>query len=160
MEELVTVVAIEQGVTWVEADRKSTCGACAARHGCGSAVLTKVLGQRRNRIAVINPVSARVGDSVTIRLDSAALLRGSFAVYMVPLLALFAGALLGKLLIAPILPVMAEGVITLSAVLGLLTGVIWLRHFSRQATSDHRYQPVVTEIVSRVEPRLSPHCHS
>ena len=66
MEEQAHVVEIADGVAWVEKERQTQCGGCSLRNGCGSAVLSKVLGARRNRIQVIDPLAVRVGDRVVI----------------------------------------------------------------------------------------------
>ncbi|UCE90683.1 MAG: SoxR reducing system RseC family protein, partial [Pseudomonadota bacterium] len=43
IEELGVVGACEGEYAWVQMERRSTCGRCAARQGCGTAVLAKVL---------------------------------------------------------------------------------------------------------------------
>ncbi len=152
MEEQASVVAVAEGIAWVEKERQSHCGGCSLRNGCGSAVLAKVMGARRNRIRVLDPLSAHVGDEVIFQLDAAALLRGSFAVYMVPLFGLFVGAMVGKYSFVPIFTDYANSVIALFAILGFFVGVGWLSRFSRRVANDKRYQPVITRIVTPIEP--------
>ena len=43
------VVGFEGNDIWVETQRKTACGQCAANKGCGTAVLSKVLGNKRSR---------------------------------------------------------------------------------------------------------------
>lgn len=147
MEEQAIVVETAKGVAWVEKARQTQCGGCRLRNGCGSAVLAKVLGARRNRIQVIDPLSVGVGDTVEIQLSSVALIRGSFVVYMMPLLGFFLGAILGKYVLSPILGGYAEALSTVFALLGLLLSVWFLRQFSRRIESDKRYHPVISNIV-------------
>ena len=49
IEESAQVVAVEGAsgeYVWVETQRQSTCGGCAANQACGTATLAKVLGTR------------------------------------------------------------------------------------------------------------------
>jgi len=92
IEETGQIVDVEGAFAWVETERSSTCGSCAVRQGCGTGAIAKVLGQRRVRLRVLNRIEARVGDYVVIGVSESGLLRGSLAVYAVPLSGLFAGA--------------------------------------------------------------------
>lgn len=142
IEETARVVAAEGEFVWVETQRQSTCGSCAARQGCGTATLAKVLGQRRTRVRALNRNVARVGDQVVVGIHERALVRGSLAVYAVPLLGLLAGGTVGAQLQARLqLP---GEVLTLAAgVVGLVAGLLWVKGFTRRIRGDSRYQPVV-----------------
>lgn len=142
IEESAQVVAVEGDFVWVETQRQGTCGSCAASKGCGTATLAKVLGTRRTRVRALNGNGAQVGDRVVVGIEEAALVRGSLAVYAVPLLALLAGGVVGSLLSARLL-LEGEGLSLALGVLGLVAGLGWLKGFSRRIRSDARYQPVV-----------------
>jgi sigma-E factor negative regulatory protein RseC len=79
----------------------------------------------------------RAGDEVMIGIEENALVKGSLAVYMVPLLLMFGGALTGELITH------REGLTILFSVLGLLGGLAWLRSFTRCIRTDIRFQPIV-----------------
>lgn len=158
MEELARVVAVDKGVAWVEKERQSQCGGCRLRHGCGSAVLGKILGVRRNRIRVISSSAVQVGDKVAIHLDPAALLKVSFYLYMVPLFGVFLGAMIGKFAFAPI--VSTEGITILFAMLGLMAAAWWLRGFSRRIAGDEKYQPIISRVITAEEPITGLSCPS
>lgn len=163
MEEQALVVEVADGLAWVEKTRQTQCGGCSLRGGCGSAVLSKVLGARRNRIQVVDPLSVKVGDVVTLQLDAAALIRGSFAVYMIPLFGLFIGAffgsVLGKMVFDPIFSQYIEGLSVTFAVLGMFAGVWWLKRSSKSMGNDKRYHPVIINVVD-TEPVSVTACHS
>jgi sigma-E factor negative regulatory protein RseC len=91
-----TVVAIETDRIWVEAERQSTCGGCQIRQGCGTGLLAKHVGKRFNRIAVPNNKTVKIGQQVTVAIPEDALLHGAFMMYLLPLLAMFAGAGLAR----------------------------------------------------------------
>jgi len=146
IEETGQVVEVEGEFAWVETQRQSTCGSCAANKGCGTAVLSKVLGQKRSRVRALNRAGARPGDTVTVGIQEDALVRGSLAMYAVPLLALLGGGLVGQYLQQSYGS--GEGLVILAGLLGLFGGLLWLRGFSRRAQSNPRYQPVVLRKVS------------
>jgi sigma-E factor negative regulatory protein RseC len=141
IEETARVVNVEPGYAWVETMRQSSCGSCSARGGCGTSVLGKVLGQRSVRVRAVDKVGAAVGEEVVVGLDDAALLRGSLAVYMLPLIALIAGALIAET-IAPQWG-LGEGFVMFAGIAGLALGFLWLRLFSRRVVTDLRYQAVI-----------------
>ncbi len=135
IEQTATVVRTEGPLAWVEAERESSCGQCAARKGCGTAVLANVLGRRSARMRALNPVEARPGERVVIGLEEGALLRGALAVYLLPLLTLIGGAMLG----APY----GDGAAVAGGLGGFLLGLAGVRRFSRRIARDPRYQPVI-----------------
>jgi len=142
IEETAQVVAADGEFVWVETQRQSSCGDCAARQGCGTATLGKVLGQRRTRVRALNRTAVRVGDRVVVGIDERALVRGSLAVYAVPLLGLLAGGVLGALLQAH-LQLAGEALTLAVGVAGLIAGLLWVKGFTRRIRGDSRYQPVV-----------------
>lgn len=143
IEETARVVRVEDGETWVETERQSTCSGCSVEKGCGTATLSKVLGQRRTQVRVINELPLQVGDQVVIGIREQALVRGSLRVYAVPLLLLLTGAVLGELGGSSGLWASAEAASAALGVAGLVAGLIWLGRFSRRIQQDTDYQPVV-----------------
>ncbi|TPW16905.1 MAG: sigma-E factor negative regulatory protein RseC [Halothiobacillaceae bacterium] len=143
IEERGEVVAVENGVAWVETDRKSACESCAVSHGCGTATLSKAFTRKRSRVRVVNSLHATVGDRVQLGLKEDALVKGSFAVYAVPLVALFAGALLGEWLTQQLWQGESELLTIVMALAGLGGSTLWLRYFTRHIRYDGAYQPVM-----------------
>ncbi len=143
IEETGQVVDVEGAFAWIESERSSTCGACNVRKGCGTAVLAKVLGQRRVHLRVINRINARVGDAVVIGISESGLVRGSLAVYAVPLAGLFAGAIPGDVLGKYYFSGGSDPVAIAGALTGLAAGLFWLKRFSRRTEKDTAYQPVI-----------------
>ncbi|HSH29681.1 MAG TPA: SoxR reducing system RseC family protein [Thiohalobacter sp.] len=146
IEEQGRVLEAADGVAWVETRRQSVCGQCAVNKGCGTSVLAQVLGNRRSRVRVIDPVGVRPGQTVRIGIEESAFLRGSLALYLLPLLCLFLGGLLGEVLAAP-LGILQEWPALLGALAGGGLGFYWLRRFSCRIRDDRRYQPVILGVV-------------
>jgi len=140
IEESGTVVAVDGDFAWIESERKSTCGACAVRKGCGTSAIARVLGQRRTRLRVVNRIDAGVGDEVVVGISESGLVRGSLAVYAAPLAGLFVGALAGNLLAN------SELVTVAAALAGFIAALMWLKRFSRVTEKDAAFQPVVLRV--------------
>jgi sigma-E factor negative regulatory protein RseC len=143
IEETATVVAIGNDGTWVETQRKSACGQCAAKKGCGTSVLENIFGNKRNRLKVINNIPVSVGDQVVIGLEEQALVRGSLAVYATPIIAMLVLGYLGDWLSLHYAVGNREIMSIIFALAGLFLGFRMLRQFSDSIRNDKRYQPVV-----------------
>ncbi len=143
IEETATVVRVEDNAVWVQTQRKSTCGKCAAKNGCGVAVLDKLFANKRNALRVLAKPGYQPGEKVVIGVREQALVRGSLAVYSVPLLGLLLGALAGTLAAGQGQTATAELLAILFGVMGFVAGLGWLRYFAVRISHDERYQPVI-----------------
>ena len=139
IEEQGLVVAIEGEYAWVETVQSSSCGQCSAKKGCGTAALSSVFDRGSSKIRVLNQIRASTGEQVVLGLNENALLHGAFAVYFVPILSMLLAAGLVQWLWQPV----SELVEISAGLIGLAMGLLWLRQFSRQISSDVRYQPVI-----------------
>ena len=100
IEETVRIVGVEADAVWVEAERKSTCGRCALRAGCGHGLLDSwrrgpVVHLRLPAPAADRAMALAIGDAVVIGLEESVLLGASFRLYGLPLFGFIVGALLG-----------------------------------------------------------------
>ena len=142
IEETARIVEKGDGFVWVETQRRTTCGSCAVNKGCGTAVLSKVLGRYRTRIKALNSLSVVIGDEVVIGIRENALLLGSLAVYMLPLASMLLAGFLGEAL-AVNASIEGDWPGITAGLTGLFLGFVWLRKFSRKISADKDYQPVV-----------------
>ncbi|MEM1112726.1 MAG: SoxR reducing system RseC family protein [Pseudomonadota bacterium] len=147
------VVAVESDSVWVETVRKSTCGSCSARSGCGHGLMYR-LGDGRSCFVRVLPgdneaplSDCKVDDEVRIGIPEDLLLHGSFIVYIVPLLGLLAGAAVADAL----LPASADLGGAIGALAGLLLGVLAVRWHSFRHRDDRTMQPTLIEVISRDE---------
>lgn len=141
--ETAIVVLIEDNQTWVETQRKSACGQCSASKGCGTSVLSKVIGNKLSKIKAINNIDAQVGDEVVIGLNEQSLLKGAFMTYMLPLVFMFIFALVGQVISANLQIQNNELLVIVFSVVGLLLGLRQVKTFSSSIAKDESYQPVI-----------------
>ncbi|MCG6935049.1 MAG: SoxR reducing system RseC family protein [Proteobacteria bacterium] len=142
IEQTAVVVELDGNFAWVQAERESSCGNCAVKSGCGTSVLSRVIGNKFTRMRVINNLHAQVGETVIVGLKEAAMLKGSVAIYLMPLLFMILFSITGKL-IAGQMQLSAEMLSIVFGVVGLVVGGFWLRRFSRRIQNDDHYQPVI-----------------
>jgi sigma-E factor negative regulatory protein RseC len=139
IEERAVVAEAGDGYAWVEIEGRSACGACHAGDGCGTAALAKVWSGRRVRIRAVAGLPLRPGDEVIVGLADGVLLRGALLAYLLPVLLLLGGALLGDAAFAGA----GEEPVVLAGALGLGLGFLAARVLSRRFQDDPRFQPVV-----------------
>ncbi len=132
------VVSTESGFAWIETQRQSACGACVARAGCGAGVLAGILGRRRTLVKALDPLGACAGEHVTVGLEERALVAGSLAVYLLPLIAL----ILGAGIVAAVSPE-RDLAAAAGGGAGLIASFCWLKWFANRVNADPRFQPIV-----------------
>lgn len=135
IEERGRVVAIEKDAVWVETVRVTACQSCAASKGCGHAVIDKNKAGSRARVRAINALPLTIDQSVVLGLPEGALLKGAAVVYLMPLVLLFIGALLGDMT--------SPNGSAIGGVIGLLFGFLLNRWYSQQHKQDPELQPRV-----------------
>ncbi len=144
------VIAIDHGAVLVEPmTDPSSCSSCASSNesqstGCGADKIGQIFTLRSKQYRVIDHLGSKIGDEVIIGIADGAVLRGSAAVYAIPLLLIFIGALLAAY-IAPLQHQDFASII--GAATGFFLGTLWLFRFSRKAGNDPQYQPVVLRSV-------------
>ena len=138
IEEQGRVVAVEPGAVWVETLRKSTCSSCSVKAGCGQGLLDQLgASGRRGYVRALSNLQLNVGDTVIIGVREDLLVRGSLLVYLLPLLGLFAAAVLAEQM------GLSEPWVILSALFGFLFACCAVRWRSRLTAGDPALQPVV-----------------
>ena len=137
------IVSIESNQTWIETQRKSACGQCSANKGCGTSVLSKVIGNKLSRMKAINKINAEVGDEVIVGLNEQSLLKGAFMAYILPLLFLFLFSYFGQLISDFFQINNNELLVIVFAMLGFYVGLRQLRKFSASIAENENYQPVI-----------------
>ncbi|QKK12256.1 MAG: SoxR reducing system RseC family protein [Pseudomonadota bacterium] len=133
------VVRVDGERAWVETERRSSCGDCSAQAGCGHALLGKTFGRKFAEVQVVNNAHLKPGECNVLGVREDALLKSSFAVYLIPLLGLLLGALVGATAVSGVGDLSA----LLGGVAGFVAGLWWVRGFGGRAARLQRYQPVI-----------------
>ncbi|WP_286237120.1 SoxR reducing system RseC family protein [Neptuniibacter halophilus] len=137
------VVQVDAHGIWVETQRQSACASCAARNGCGQKLLASVGEGKRFIFRVNNPeqLQVRTDDQVMVGIEEGAFMKATLFIYLVPLLALFIGAVVADALFGNELAIIAM------AFAFLLTGFLLVRYGSATLFRSCRYQPVLMKVV-------------
>jgi sigma-E factor negative regulatory protein RseC len=153
LEEIVTVQAVEGETVWVEAQPRSSCGSCGSSAHCGTGVLARLLGSRRNRLAVGSDLAVVPGEHVVIGIPDGLLVQASAVAYLAPLLSMALPAVFCDAM--GLDDAYVAGVALLGLALGLLVmGRVSCRFFGRYRPRILRRQQFDLSI-----PNLSPGAH-
>lgn len=130
------VLSASEGMAKVKTSRHNDCENCGSCPGNAAIVLD-----------VRNPVGARPGQRVVIEVKEADMLKSAFIVYMLPLIAIFVGAMLGgylaeQMAAAPLWFQVGGGG------LAFASSVCYIKYFDRSASTDVKKQPVITRILT------------
>lgn len=134
------VIEIHKKYALVQAIQANGCEQCAGK-GCGSSKLAQLFCSKPRLFQVDNQINASIGDQVIISIADGAVLRGIGLVYMLPLLLLLVGAVLGNTLVSQ--AEQRDGYAAIGALLGLAIGFSLARWISVRQTRS-RFQPCIT----------------
>jgi sigma-E factor negative regulatory protein RseC len=138
------VKAVRGNMAVVVTRHESECESCSARDTCAT-----LGGSGANReVMARNTARAQVGDVVKISIGGSAFLKVTFLVYMVPILALIGGALLGYFLSA-VLTGNKDLFVGIFGGLAFVASFLWLRKKGDKLSQNKEYVP---EIISRQSP--------
>jgi len=141
IEETGVVKGIEGNMARVIVQRRGECEKCAATSIC------EPIGGME--IEALNPIHAKVGQTVKVAIRPAAYLKGSIIVYGLPLIALIVGAIFGENIAKAYLKGLSPDIVaTVSGFAFLLITFIIIRIWSKKAETKLEYKPVIEEIVN------------
>lgn len=129
----------------LEIERRTACGLCGQKRGCGNATWGKMLGHDSHDFTAENQINAQVGDSVVVGIDEQAVLNSAFFLYIVPLVGLLIGTLAADYLFKN------QFYVILGAVSGLVLGFLWVKghligHDKSGVAYSKKYQAVILRL--------------
>ncbi len=150
-------MAIEEGIVikvggqntqtaWVKTVQSSACKACSARHSCNPDS-----GGKAREVEAVNVVNAKVGDLIQISIDTGALLKATFLLYVFPILCMFIGAIAGHiagLSLGMANPSPASAIIAVACFFGAML-IVRLR--AGRMALKLEYRPKITRIIGRAK---------
>lgn len=136
-----TVQEVSGGKALVRIRKSSACAHCGSRGAC------QVFSDREMCVEAANDPQAKVGDFVEIRVPERALLKLSFLVYFLPVLALVIGAMAGGswagyLYMEPTLASIIAGCFAMGITFCLIK---WI---NRGARTGNKYLPRITRVLT------------
>jgi sigma-E factor negative regulatory protein RseC len=139
------VIRVDAGGTWVKTVRGEVCDGCSSKGACHT-----MGGGKEMEVAVVNPIEARVGDRVLLKLGTSPFLKATFLIYMFPILLLVAGTTVGEWIsrsfgIDSPLPSALLGFGSLAAGLGLM------KIIAQRLAEKDEYRPRIARVIGRVE---------
>jgi len=142
IEEQAQVIEIKGDKLILQAQRQSACGSCAANKGCGTALLSKVVGRKFSRFQADNSINANVGDMVVVGLPEDALLKGSMVMYIIPILGMLVFALLADYFLTMAMQ-HRDLMIAVTAIMGLVSASLISKWYFVSQSRVHLFAPVV-----------------
>ncbi len=139
-------MAIEEGIVlktdgvWAEVRtiKSDACASCSAKGFCHD-------GGREMTVSVRNSARAKPGDRVSIEIATGSFLKVLLLLYIVPVLALMAGAFIG-------LRLGGEDIAAAGAVIGFVLAVVFVRIKGRQIGGMAAYQPQIVRVIKSRPP--------
>ena len=136
------------GYVRLEFETSGGCGRCHEEGGCGGVSIAQPLCSKPKTLLALDSMGLKTGDRVLVSIPDAMLSQGVTRAYLVPLLLLFAGSLLGAALIPALTPVQWQVTPDVGAIAGAGIGLIaaWL-----QLQRSQRNQPTgAPRVVERI----------
>jgi len=153
IEEQATIVEVESEQIIVQTLRKSSCNSCAANKGCGTAVLSKAIGQKHSIVTISKEQQADPslvpGDQVIIGVNESMLLNGSALAYIIPITGMIGFALLAEWL-GTVMELNGELHIIISAFAGLVSGITFSRFYLTKGRHHADFAPVLLRKLQQV----------
>lgn len=134
------VLRVDGGCAMVATDRTAGCGHCESVKGCASGMPSRLFCFKSRPLTVLNPVGAEPGERVVIGIQDGVLLKSSIAAYLMPLALLLFGALAGAFWVQN--PA-NDAYSALGALIGLGTGLAWMRLYSMRNRFSCDFQPYI-----------------
>lgn len=130
------VIGVVEDIAKVKTSRHNDCENCGSCPGNTALVLD-----------ARNPLGAKTGQRVAIEIQEVNMLKSAFIVYILPLVAIFCGAMAGG---------WAAEAVGSSALwfqvgggaLALVASIFYIKYFDKSARTDTKMQPVITRILS------------
>jgi len=136
------IISIYPDSLWVEPMDKTACDACTTEKSCGKKHFRRVSKKAVGVKVLLNGRRAedfQVNQLVTIGISENVLMKGTFLVYLTPLLALMLGAGLGEFLYRSDASALA------GATLGLIAGSCLVKWFSGSHSANLALNPVLID---------------
>ena len=132
-----------ENIALVKTVQSSACEACSARAQCNP----NVKGKDRE-VEAVNLVNAKAGDVIQISMDTNALLKATFLLYVFPIICMLIGAFLGNSA-GGALKVNSSAISALVGIAFFSAAMVLVRKQAGYMALKLKYQPKITRIIGR-----------
>jgi sigma-E factor negative regulatory protein RseC len=136
------VVRLDGQHALVQADQGNGCEQCNGK-GCGTGKLSRLFCSKPRQFRVDNPINADIDDEVIISVAEGAILHGIGMVYLLPLMLLVIGAMLGNQWADQ--AEQRDAYSAVGALSGLVVGFVLAKWVLFRRTSS-RFQPYIARL--------------
>ena len=132
--------------------KSSACEACSSRDAC-----EMMGGGNQVEIKAINTADARLGDRVVISIKPSSLFKLTFLLYILPIIMLLIGAILGENMASSMDPSVLSAMLGFVFFFASLIGIVFI---TRRLEKKKVYQPEIIRILPPEKPNRSERpCH-
>ena len=128
---------------WVKTTKSGACKSCSARSSCHS-----LGGGEEMEVEAINRAGAHVGQKVVLSFDTSPLLKATFMLYVLPIIAMIFGAFVGQNLA----PNFNLNTSFLSAIFGFLffgLTILFVRSKGNKLAQRDEYRPKIIRVIGQ-----------
>ncbi|UCH97536.1 MAG: SoxR reducing system RseC family protein [Candidatus Aminicenantes bacterium] len=137
-----TITKVSDNKAWVKVRRSAMCDACSCKSACS------ILGSGETMEAeALNTANGQIGDRVLLKIPTSALWKISFILYMVPVIFLISGVIIGMKL-ARNYAVEPELGALLLGVTGCILSFFPIKLFSHHVRKNKEYTPEIVKVIS------------
>ena len=138
------VTKIESTATaWVKTTKSGACKSCSARSSCYS-----LGGGEETEVEAINRAGAQVGQKVVLSFDTSPLLKATFLLYVLPIIAMIVGAFVGQK-IAPNFNVNISFMAAIFAFLFFGLTMLFVRSKGNKLAQKDEYRPKIIRVIGQ-----------
>lgn len=146
LEEDAQVVSTSGDTALVAIKPRSGCGSCDVKGACGTSIIAGLFPSRNRTFIVENTLKAEVGQEVIVGLNESVLQRASLIIYLLPVMGLILGAILGGYLAERYFFFPAEPASIVAGLSGMAIAFVLVNRFSNGSADKTQYQAKILSI--------------
>ncbi|MCW8333677.1 SoxR reducing system RseC family protein [Vibrio sp. SCSIO 43135] len=152
MTALATVASVEHDSKGyrveLSCEQQTSCSSCSSQKSCGTGIVSKAVGNKALSWQLTTQKGVSKGEVVEIGFPEKSLIQSAAVVYIVPLLMMMFGALIGQWLLAPVFS-MGEGIVILSSVLFAWGGFTIAKRLATKLEQASKQQVILLRVLGK-----------
>jgi sigma-E factor negative regulatory protein RseC len=135
------ITRVEAENAWVKTTKSKSCEGCSSKGSCSTAGNDMI-------VEALNKADAKIGDLVTLQIESSALYKATFLLYILPIIGLLGGSFLGQYFAE----MYGWNLSATAAIFGFALFVLiiaFVRYKGNQMGEKQAYRPKIVRVVKR-----------